>query len=500
MGSVKLTQDRIKAVGTSSVTGAILRVSESDLRTIEQALADAGSSPGAGGGAFGADFFTLNATDISNGYVTLSETPTNVNRVVVSIVGGTVQMIGTDYTVNGSDQLVWTGMAPSIADGKQLVVMYPTSATGSGSLTAGDDRKVYQITCTPTEVTNEYFDLPEIPDDPDDVTVSIVGGSKQFRGTDFVVIANSPGSEVRRISWAGGLGMTGIVVDTTKIVVEYSVPPTLTLVITTDDVTANTIPLTGTLAALGPGSTMQDALEAIDQFNLSGGAHTHPATEVTTTGFSDILNGQADVQVALSVLDNSDLFVPTGGTDGQVVTRSGTGSVLADPGRRKDNFILSALGARPTSSNGAAPPAQFVEGGNDYDQVVFLDGATSSVYWNWSLPSYFTGTTVTAKVIWSSPSGDTDDVVWSLEAVALTDGESLSTAKGTAVDIVDSNINVGRNNTSAESSAITIAGSPAAGSWTQFKLSRLGSDVADTLADDARLLGVQITYTCTGIK
>jgi hypothetical protein len=48
---------------------------------------------------------------------------------------------------------------------------------------------------------------------------------------------------------------------------------------------------------------------------------------------------------------------------------------------------------------------------------------------------------------------------------------------------------------SAATSAMTIAGSPAAGDLAQFRIGRLGGHANDTLTVDARLLGVLINYT-----
>ena len=45
------------------------------------------------------------------------------------------------------------------------------------------------------------------------------------------------------------------------------------------------------------------------------------------------------------------------------------------------------------------------------------------------------------------------------------------------------------------SSAITIAGSPAAGEITYFQLVRLATDGSDTFTGDARVLGIRLFFT-----
>lgn len=66
-------------------------------------------SGGGGGGTYSVDTVTLNGTDITNKYVTLSGTPANVADTVLSIIGGSAQEYGTDFTVSGTT-LSWNGL------------------------------------------------------------------------------------------------------------------------------------------------------------------------------------------------------------------------------------------------------------------------------------------------------------------------------------------------------------------------------------------------------
>jgi hypothetical protein len=52
---------------------------------------------------------TLNSTDITNKYITLSTTPTAPTVALLTVVGGPMQSYGTDYTVSGN-QLSWSGL------------------------------------------------------------------------------------------------------------------------------------------------------------------------------------------------------------------------------------------------------------------------------------------------------------------------------------------------------------------------------------------------------
>ena len=81
----------------------------------------------AGGGAtnYYVNLFTLNGTDISNGYVTLSQAPDTPADTVLNIIGGVVQNYSVDFTVTGS-QLIWSGYSLSaiLTSGDQLIVQF----------------------------------------------------------------------------------------------------------------------------------------------------------------------------------------------------------------------------------------------------------------------------------------------------------------------------------------------------------------------------------------
>ena len=90
---------------------------------------------------------------------------------------------------------------------------------------------------------------------------------------------------------------------------------------------------------------------------------------------------------------------------------------------------------------------------------------------------------------------NTGTVAWGLSAVAIADDDSINTAFGTNV-VATAKAHSGTSNdlnVTAESGAVTIAGSPAAGEQVFFQIMRDVS--ADNHDGDARLLGVKIIYT-----
>jgi hypothetical protein len=115
------------------------------------------------------------------------------------------------------------------------------------------------------------------------------------------------------------------------------------------------------------------------------------------------------------------------------------------------------------------------------------------------MPGNYDGGTITAKAVLFVPtSEDASDhtIIFGLQGVAFADGDAGDTAYGTAqeVTITASASLAGKVKISSESSAITIANSPAANKWTQFRCYRKGDD---TYTGDVTLLGWIISYGIT---
>lgn len=113
-----------------------------------------------------------------------------------------------------------------------------------------------------------------------------------------------------------------------------------------------------------------------------------------------------------------------------------------------------------------------------------------------AMPKSWDEGTVTFETIWYHPSTATNfGVVWSLAGVALSDGNALDTAFGTAVLVTDTGGTTNAVYDSPESSAVTIGNTPAENDYVVFQVARNPAEAGDTLAVDARLLGVKVFYT-----
>jgi len=112
-----------------------------------------------------------------------------------------------------------------------------------------------------------------------------------------------------------------------------------------------------------------------------------------------------------------------------------------------------------------------------------------------AMPKSWNEGTVTFQPFWTVTGTNTGTVAWQLSGVAITNDESIDTAFGTQVATTALAFSGTSNDlmVSAESGAVTIAGSPAANDMCFFQINR------DTSADDqtgnARLLGVKLFFT-----
>jgi hypothetical protein len=97
--------------------------------------------------------------------------------------------------------------------------------------------------------------------------------------------------------------------------------------------------------------------------------------------------------------------------------------------------------------------------------------------------------------LWTASAG-AGDVVWNLQGAAFSNDDALDgTAFGTAGSSTDTLLTASDQHTGPTSSAITIAGSPAAEDLVYFQISRNAASGSDTLTADAKLIGVRLYFT-----
>ena len=111
-----------------------------------------------------------------------------------------------------------------------------------------------------------------------------------------------------------------------------------------------------------------------------------------------------------------------------------------------------------------------------------------------TMPESWNEGTVTAQFVWTTTAAS-GDVVWSFQGVAISNDDAIDAAFGTAQTVTDSTTAANDVMATAATSAVTIAGTPAAGDLVIFQVYRDAANGSDTLAADAKLLAVRLYIT-----
>tara|TARA_Y100000592_G_scaffold62053_1_gene96919 strand:- start:5761 stop:6990 length:1230 start_codon:yes stop_codon:yes gene_type:complete len=178
----------------------------------------------------------------------------------------------------------------------------------------------------------------------------------------------------------------------------------------------------------------------------------------------------------------------------------GTGSVQSNGSAvkvaGKESIWVPAVAMYPNTTNGAGALTQ-TELGNGPEIKALPFDKTSDEFAQFAIafPKSWNEGTVTFQAFFTADSTDTGTAKFTLAGVALADNDSLNTAFGTAVG-PSAKAHSGTANdldVTAESGAVTIAGSPSVDEYVFFEVSRDVSE--DDLDADAKLLGIKLFFT-----
>ena len=129
----------------------------------------------------------------------------------------------------------------------------------------------------------------------------------------------------------------------------------------------------------------------------------------------------------------------------------------------------------------------------NFDELLFDAGSDEFADALVVMPSNYNNGTITARFYWTASSGS-GDVIWAIQGRAFANDDALDTAAGSAQTVTDTLITADDMHISSATSACTIGGTPAANTPIQFSIYRDANAAGDTLAVDARLLGVEIIF------
>jgi len=193
----------------------------------------------------------------------------------------------------------------------------------------------------------------------------------------------------------------------------------------------------------------------------------------------------------VATLDQAGLFTAT--------TFAGSGASLTGISvAGKQTIWIPAAAITPTASNGCAARVQVetTAGRPDMDVLDFDATADEHAQFSVAFPKSWNLGTVTFQAFWTSTATDTDGVSWGLQGVSMPDNSTIDVVYGTAIVVDDACQSAAEElYVTAESSAVTIAGTPADDDLCYFRIFRDVSDANDTATEDARLIGIKMFFT-----
>ena len=149
----------------------------------------------------------------------------------------------------------------------------------------------------------------------------------------------------------------------------------------------------------------------------------------------------------------------------------------------------------PNTTNGAEAAQVELSNGPEIKVLDFDKDSDENAQFAVAFPKSWNAGTVTFQAFFTATSTNTGTAKFVLAGVALADNGDLNTVFGTAVGPA-AKAHSGTSNdldVTAESGAVTIAGSPGDDEYVFFQITRDVSE--DNLTADARLLGVKLFFT-----
>ena len=157
-----------------------------------------------------------------------------------------------------------------------------------------------------------------------------------------------------------------------------------------------------------------------------------------------------------------------GGTE-YSVSQSGTIKTAG-----KETIWVPAAAMRPTVSNGCAAitDAETTAGRPDVTHLAFDNTADEHAQFSIAFPKSWDEGTITFQAFWTGVAAGAGGVAWGLQGVAVSNDDTMDVAYGTAIVVTDTFIAIEDLHVTSESSAVTIAGTPAVDDTCFFRIFR----------------------------
>lgn len=232
----------------------------------------------------------------------------------------------------------------------------------------------------------------------------------------------------------------------------------------------------------------------------SGSTTGNAATATILATARDIggvsFNGSASINLpGVNTAGNQNTSGTAAGLSATLATSSGgtglTGAVVG-----KQTIYIPAAAMYPNTTAGCSALTQVeLSNGPEIKVLDFDASSDENAQFTVCFPKLWNEGTITFQPFWTVTGTNTGTVAWGLSAVAFADSGDINTAFGTNV-VTTAKAHSGTSNdldVSAESGAVTIAGSPSVNEMVFFQIMRDVS--ADDQSGDARLLGIKLFFT-----
>ena len=430
-------------------------------------------------------------------------TKTNTNlQLVEQIAGGFTQQAVSD---SGDTDL-------SVTDGGTGATLAHRMIEFTGSLSAGRNVTI------PIDVQTFYF-LKNSTSGSQNVTFKYVSGSGDSvavapASVKIVFASANDGTNPDIIDIGmGDVTLTGTQTLTNKTLTSPKIGTSIL------DTNGNELfKLTATSSATNELTIANAANGSAPTISATGSSDSNVNINIAPKGTGEIVvgTGSGDATITSSgahnlILDtnsgtNSGTITITDGANGNIILApNGTGVAQAVDGgdntaaikiAGKETIWVPAVAMYPNSTNGCADLAQTeLSNGPEIKTLDFDKDSDEFAQFAVAFPKSWNEGTVTFQAFFTADSTDTGTVSWGLSGVAIADNDSCNTAFGTQV-APTAKAHSGTANdldVTAESGAVTIAGSPSTDEQVFFQISRDVS--ADDLNADAKLLGIKLFFT-----
>ena len=425
-------------------------------------------------------------------------TKTNTNlQILEQIAGGFTQQAVSD---SGDTTL-------SVSDGSTGATLAHRMIEFTGSLTSGRNVTI------PIDVQTFYF-LKNSTSGSQNVTFKYVSGSGDTVAvapatTKIVFASANDGTNPDIIDIGmGDVTLTGTQTLTNKTLTSPKIGTSIL------DTNGNElIKVTATGSATNELTIANAANGSAPTISATGSSDSNVNINIAPKGSGETVIGTGAAAATLTtsgthdlVLDtnsgtNSGSITITDGTDGNInIAPNGNGVVQAGGTAikvaGKESIWIPAVAMYPNTTNGCADLAQVeLSNGPEIKTLDFDKDSDENAQFAVAFPKSWNESTVTFQAFFTADSTNTGTVSWALAGVACADNDTINVAFGTAV-APTAKAHSGTANdldVTAESGAVTIAGSPSTDEEVYFQITRDVSE--DSLTADAKLLGIKLFFT-----